>query len=162
MSSPIVEQDLANNTIVMTARFDATAEDVWLLWADPRRLERWWGPPNYPATVVEHELMPGGRVTYFMTGPDEERYDGAWRVESVSPPQQLVVVDEFIGEDGLVVADMPATRMTVDVTAGVEGSTMTLTSTFADAESMQQIIGMGAIEGMVAAMSQIDEILNPA
>lgn len=63
-------------TMTVSAEFDATVERVWQLWADPRKLERWWGPPTHPATVVEHSLVAGGRVTYFMTGPAGERFHG--------------------------------------------------------------------------------------
>jgi hypothetical protein len=27
--------------------------------ADPRQLERWWGPPTHPATFTKHDLAPG-------------------------------------------------------------------------------------------------------
>ena len=47
----------------------ASPERVWQLWADPRQLERWWGPPTYPATFTQHDLAPGGHVEYHMTGP---------------------------------------------------------------------------------------------
>ena len=47
-------------TMTITAEFDAPVERVWQLWADPRQLERWWGPPTYPATVVDHDLAAGG------------------------------------------------------------------------------------------------------
>jgi uncharacterized protein YndB with AHSA1/START domain len=161
MPSVDVEQDFEACTIVMTAHYDTSADDVWSLWADPRRLERWWGPPGYPATVQEHDLAPGGRVSYFMTGPDGERFPGAWKVTSVDAPSQLIVVDEFIAENGEVVAELPATRLTVDIVSAPDGTTMILTSTFASAEAMQQILDLGAIEGMVAAMSQIDAILIP-
>ncbi|WP_255596428.1 hypothetical protein [Cellulomonas sp. C5510] len=40
----------------------APAERVWRLRADPRQLERWWGPPSRPAAFTEHELVPGGRA----------------------------------------------------------------------------------------------------
>lgn len=70
----------------LVARFDAPVEQVWRIWSDPRRLERWWGPPRYPATVSEHDLRPGGRVSYFMTGPGSERYHGWWRVLEMQAP----------------------------------------------------------------------------
>ncbi len=50
-------------TMTVTADFDAAPQRVWQLWADPRQLERWWGPPTYPATVLDHDLTPGGEVT---------------------------------------------------------------------------------------------------
>ena len=56
---------------VVTAEIgiDAPPERVWDLWADPRKLERWWGPPFWPATFTAHDLAPGSHVEYHMTGP---------------------------------------------------------------------------------------------
>ena len=58
-----VKKDPATLTMVVTAEFNAPIERVWQLWADPRQLERWWGPPTYPATFVDHNLVPGGTAT---------------------------------------------------------------------------------------------------
>lgn len=65
-----VKQDLDNLTLTITADFAAPVERVWQVYADPRQLEKIWGPPGYPATVVDHNLRPGGRTTYYMTGPE--------------------------------------------------------------------------------------------
>ncbi len=70
MSVTRVDKDPNALTMTITAAFDAPVGAVWQMWENPRRLERWWGPPTYPATVVDHDLIPGGRVTYFMTGPE--------------------------------------------------------------------------------------------
>lgn len=64
-----VTMDPAARTMTLTAEWDAPPERAWRLWADPRRLERWWGPPDHPATVTEHDLRPGGRVAYVVTAP---------------------------------------------------------------------------------------------
>ena len=36
------------------------------MWSDPRQLERWWGPPSYPATFVDgladDEGKPNGEM----------------------------------------------------------------------------------------------------
>ncbi|WP_325048798.1 SRPBCC family protein [Amnibacterium setariae] len=45
-----VEKDLDRLTLTVVAEFAAPVERVWSLYADPRRLERHWGPPGYPAT----------------------------------------------------------------------------------------------------------------
>ena len=50
MTVTAVQKDPVNLTLTLTAEFDATPERVWELWSDPRQLERWWGPPSYPAT----------------------------------------------------------------------------------------------------------------
>jgi len=76
-------------TMVVVSEWDAPVAKVWSLWADPRKLERWWGPPIYPATVVEHDLTPGGKVSYFMTSPEGEQHHGWWRVLEVDEPNRL-------------------------------------------------------------------------
>src|SRR5215212_8140730 len=97
-----VDKDLDARTLTIVAEFDASVERVWELWADPRKLERWWGPPTAPATFERHELEPGGTVTYFMTGDDGERFHGVWKVVAVDPPWSLDVEDSFADADGNV------------------------------------------------------------
>jgi uncharacterized protein YndB with AHSA1/START domain len=155
-----VRTDLDAKTLTITATFPATVERVWELWADPRLLERWWGPPTYPATVVDHELRPGGRVTYYMTGPEGDRYFGWWRVIATDPPRSLEFEDGFADADGNPDPDLPTTIGRVTITAHDDGARMTVESTFPSTEGMEQLFSMGAREGMVGAIEQIDALLD--
>jgi uncharacterized protein YndB with AHSA1/START domain len=154
-----VKKDPATLTMVVTAEFDAPVERVWQLWADPRQLERWWGPPTYPATVVDHDLVPGGTVTYFMTGPEGDKHGGWWRILAVDAPHSLELQDGFADDTGAPNPDMPVTtlRMTLSEEAGV--TQMVMTSTFPSLEAMEQMVDTGMEEGIRAALSQIDGIL---
>ncbi|WP_262384782.1 SRPBCC family protein, partial [Actinoplanes teichomyceticus] len=67
-------------TLTFVAEFDAPVEQVWRVWADPRKLERWWGPPTWPATFVRHDFVAGGAVRYYMTGPDGTKAHGWWTI----------------------------------------------------------------------------------
>jgi uncharacterized protein YndB with AHSA1/START domain len=58
-----IRKDPGSRTMTLDAEFDAAPERVWQLWADPRQLERWWGPPTYPATVDRHDLRPAATST---------------------------------------------------------------------------------------------------
>jgi uncharacterized protein YndB with AHSA1/START domain len=69
MTVTSVRKDADALTMTVTAEFDASPARVWELWADPRQLERWWGPPTYPATFTAHDLAPGGRSPYDRTQP---------------------------------------------------------------------------------------------
>ncbi len=138
----------------------ATVERSWQLWADPRQLERWWGPPSHPATVVEHDLAPGATVRYFMTGPEGDKYHGRWDVVAVEPPQRLELVDSFADDGGEKDESLPSTRMTMDLAERAGGgTTMTMRSEFASVEAMEQILAMGMEEGLREALGQIDAIL---
>ena len=100
MTVTSIEKDYDGLALVIVADFDAPVERVWQLWADPRKLERWWGPPTYPATFEQHELTPGGGVRYYMTDPDGAKYRGWWRIESVEPPHAIEFSDGFADDNG--------------------------------------------------------------
>jgi uncharacterized protein YndB with AHSA1/START domain len=156
-----VVKDPGARTMTITARFDAPIERVWQVWSDPRKLERWWGPPAYPATVTEHDLAPGGGVTYYMTGPDGERHGGWFRVRAVDPPHALDLDAGFADGDGNAMPDMPASRIRVALSqpAG-QGTHMTITVEWPTDEAMEQTLAMGTDAGMTAAVGQIDELLG--
>lgn len=160
MSITSVHKDPEKGTMTLTAEFDAPVERVWRLWSDPRQLERWWGPPTYPATVTEHDLTPGGRVSYYMTGPEGDRSSGLWRVVAVEPPHRLEFEDAFADSEGNPNPEMPVTQISVSLEAEMEGRTrMSIHSTFASPEAMEQLIAMGMEEGMKEAIGQIDDLL---
>ena len=73
-----VQQDPTTLTLTIRSEYTSPIDRVWQMWADPRKLERWWGPPTFPATVTEHNLTTGGRVVYFMTSPEGDRHFGWW------------------------------------------------------------------------------------
>jgi uncharacterized protein YndB with AHSA1/START domain len=144
----------------ITAELDATVERAWQLWADPRQLERWWGPPTYPATVVDHDLATDGRVTYFLTGPDGNKAHGWLQVLDVEPPNRLELKDGFANDDGTPNDAMPTTTMVVTLAERHGGGTlMSVETQFPSLEAMEQLVSMGMDEGMAAAMGQIADIL---
>ena len=116
-----VRKDPQTLTMIVFAEFDVPIERAWQLWEDPRLLERWWGPPAYPATFVEHDLRAGGRMTYYMTGPEGDRSHGWWRVEVAEPPRRIELEDGFATADGDPNPEMPTMRMRVDLSERAGG-----------------------------------------
>jgi uncharacterized protein YndB with AHSA1/START domain len=160
MTVTAVRKDADTLTMTLDAEFEASPEQVWQLWADPRQLERWWGPPTYPATVTSHDLRPGGRVEYHMTGPDGDQPRGYWEIAQVDAPHRLIFSDGFANADGTPNSDMPLNEVRVTITEISEGRTqMTIQSKFPDAAAMEQLTVMGMEEGLKQAVSQIDAIL---
>jgi uncharacterized protein YndB with AHSA1/START domain len=146
--------------MTITTEFDSPIGRVWQLWENPRQLERWWGPPTYPATVVDHDLTPGGKVSYFMTGPDGGQSRGYWRVLAVDAPYRLDFENGFADDDGSPNPNMPVMVIQVVLTDRPDGGTrMAIETTFPSPDAMTQILSMGIEEGMTLAVSQIDGIL---
>ena len=154
-----VSKDPDALTMTITAEFAAGAERVWRMWSDPRRLERWWGPPSFPATFVEHDFVAGGRVTYYMTGPEGQKHHGWWRIEELEPPRRLRFEDGFADDEGRPNEEMPTTVTTVTIAEADGVTTMAIESEFSSREGMEQMIEMGMEQGMVEALGQIDPLL---
>jgi uncharacterized protein YndB with AHSA1/START domain len=154
-----VDTDYDSLTVTLIADFDNPIEQVWELWSDPRKLERWWGPPGYPATVEKHNLSPGGEVSYLMTGPDGDKHRGVWRVTVVDPPTALEFADAFADADGAPLADAPTSNVAVRLVERDGGTRMEICMTFETREDMERIVGMGTVEGLRQAVSQMDGLL---
>lgn len=155
-------KDIEALTLTFVAEFDAEPERVWQVWEDPRQLERWWGPPTWPATFEQHDFVVGGRSRYFMTGPEGEKARGWWTVTAIEAPHRLEFDDGFAGDDGEPVTTMEATHAVVTIEALGTGSRMTTVTTFVSAEQLEKMEAMGMEEGMRLAMGQIDTLLADA
>jgi len=163
MTVTAVRKDPKALTMTTTAEFDASPERVWQLWADPRQLERWWGPPTYPATFTAHDLAPGSRVEYHMTGPEGDQPRAYWDILEAEAPRSIVFRDGFANDDGTPNTDLPGTETRVRITDIGDGRTrMSIDSTFPSAEAMEQLLAMGMEEGLTQAVGQIDAILAEA
>lgn len=147
-------------TMTVTAELDATVDRAWQLWADPRQFERWWGPPGYPTTVVDHDLSSGGRISFFMSGPEGERNDGIWDVIAADPPRRLELRDADVDDDGRPNDGNAMTAMIITFREGDGGgAVMEVCTRFDSLAGMEQVLATGVEEGMRMVLSQIDDLL---
>ncbi|MFI7603483.1 SRPBCC domain-containing protein [Actinoplanes sp. NPDC049681] len=154
-----VQQDLDNLTLTITADFAAPVERIWQVYADPRQLEKVWGPPTYPATVVDHELRPGGRVTYYMTSPEGEKFAGYWLVTAVDEPRSFSFDDGFADLDFNPTPNMPVSTNVYTFTEHDGGTRATYVSRYQSVEALQKVLDMGVVEGATSAINQIDDLI---
>ena len=160
MTVTAVRKDPQRLTLTVEAEFDASVERVWQLWADPRQLERWWGPPTYPATFTKHDLTHGSRIEYRMTGPAGDQLHGYWDVLEVEPPRRILFRAGFAKPDGTPNTDMPINTIRVGIEEVAQGRTrMSIEIVFPSTEAMEQVLAMGTEEGLSQAVGQIDAIL---
>ena len=161
---PVVEihKDTKALTMKVVAQFAAPVARVWAAYADPRQLERFWGPPQWPATFTRHDFKVGGRSEYYMTGPNGEKSSGYWEFLSIDEPKAFEVKDGFLGADGQADSKMPSMRMRFTFEAHDGGTRMTTVTHFPSLEALEQLLNMGMEEGLKAAMAQIDGVLAAA
>lgn len=154
-----VDKDLESLTMTVVADFAVPVRRLWDAYADPRQLEKFWGPPEYPATFRRHDMTPGGRSIYWMTGPDGDTPGGYWEFLAVDAPRSFEVTDGFTGPDGDPDPAMPSMHMIFTFEETPTGSRVTTVTTFGSIAELEQLLAMGMEEGMRAAMGQMDQAL---
>lgn len=154
-----VDHDLDTCTLTITAEFAAPVDRIWQIYADPRQLEKIWGPPEYPATVVDHDLRVGGRVTYYMTGPEGDKHAGYWSITAVDAPRSFTFDDGFADLDFNPDPNLPVSQNVFTFEEFDGGTRATFVSTYTSAEALQQVLDMGMIEGATSAINQIDALV---
>lgn len=147
-------------TMRLTAEFAAPVARLWRAFTDPRQLERFWGPPGWPATFTEFDLTVGGRARYHMTSPQGEASRGAWEFLRIDAPASFEVLDSFVGEDGEALEGFPAMRMVFSFDETDAGSRLTNVTYFSSLDGLEQAVAMGAVEGSRMAMDQLDAVLQ--
>ncbi|GAA4431213.1 SRPBCC domain-containing protein [Georgenia halophila] len=159
---PVV--DCVKNTedlsLTIVAELAAPVERVWRIWSDPRQLERWWGPPTWPATFQHYDFRPGGRARYYMTGPEGQRAHGWWELLSIEAPTALTFRDGFAHPSGEPVDPDDTFTCVVMLDPMAGGTRMTTRTTFRSTDQLDQHLAMGAIEGMTGAAGQIARLLE--
>ena len=146
-------------TMTVVAEHAAPVERVWDAYADPRQLEKFWGPVEWPATFSRHDFAVGGISTYYMTGPEGEIAGGAWKFSAIDLHRSFTVEDGFADADGVPSDDLPVMEMTFTFESIGAGTRLTNVTRFRSVEDMETVLAMGMEEGMRSAQSQVDAVL---
>lgn len=152
-------QDPEALTLTIVADFPVPVRRLWDAYADPRQIERFWGPPGWPATFTRHDMAVGGQSHYAMTGPDGESAPGYWEFLAVEEGVRFEVLDGFANQDGTPNTEMPTMRMEMNFESTETGSRLVSMTYFNSLEQLEELVAMGMVEGTRAAMGQIDEVL---
>jgi uncharacterized protein YndB with AHSA1/START domain len=149
-----VTKDAANLTLTVVGDYPVPQKRLWDAFADPRQLERFWGPPAFPATFTLHDFKVGGRAEYFLALPEGQKWNGSWKFTAVNPISAFEAHD---GDHNAGDDNMPASMKFAFETTPT-GSRMTIVTQFSSVDAMEQTIP-GMEQGLRAAMPQLDAML---
>jgi uncharacterized protein YndB with AHSA1/START domain len=149
-----ITKDALTLTLTVVGDYPVPQQRLWDAFADPRQLERFWGPHFAPSTFTHHDMRVGGRAEYFLTGPEGEKWSGSWKFTAVNPIDSFEADD---GDDNAEDENMPASMLFTFATTPT-GSRLTVVTRFSSVEAMEQTIP-GMEEGLRAAMPQLDALL---
>jgi uncharacterized protein YndB with AHSA1/START domain len=158
---PIVSitSDAPSLTLTCIGEYPVTVERLWQAYSDPRQLERFWGPQEWPAKFTRHDFTVGGQANYTMTGPDGTQSSGWWRFLRIEHARLIEIEDGFAAPDGTPNTAMPSMRMSFSFEPAATGARVVSVTRFTSLESMEQLVQMGMLEGVRSAMGQLDAVL---
>lgn len=155
-----VVTDAEELTLTVTAEFAATVDRVWQVWADPRSLEQWWGPPDRTASFDTHEFRPGGQARYRMSGPGGTETRGWWQICAIDQPHRLEFEDGVADADGGRATSFGVTHVKVTLEPSGAGARMVLSSAFSSVDQLDQMVSAGVADDVRRAVERIDAVLR--
>jgi uncharacterized protein YndB with AHSA1/START domain len=148
----------ADDQILITREFDASAHLVYKAWTTPELVKRWWHAKRGEATVAEIDLQVGGKWRYVMVTDDgtEVGFHGEYR--EIVPNERIVSTEVYEGlpegvseEDGMTVNTATFTE--------VDGrTTLTILVQAASKESRDAIIDSGMEAGLQDALDLLEQV----
>ncbi|MBZ0130763.1 MAG: SRPBCC domain-containing protein [Rhodobacteraceae bacterium] len=126
--------DKCNDPVLrLTRDFAASQDRLWSAWTDPAALTDWFTPEGATATLLRHELRPGGMLLSRLDMPGADPSYSRFVYREVAPNRRLSWLHGFGDAEGNpkrhpMAADFPLLLVSTLVFAPKDGGTaMTLT-----------------------------------
>ncbi|WP_193369637.1 SRPBCC family protein [Pelagibius marinus] len=78
------------HTVQAARVYSVSPETAFNAWTDPALLERWFGPPDYRAEILTHDLYVGGAWRFRMIGANGDCSHHFGTFLEIDPPRRLV------------------------------------------------------------------------
>ncbi len=152
--------DKQHNRITVKREFAAGLQLVWDAYTKSEILDQWWAPKPWKAKTKSMDFREGGSWHYAMVGPEGEEHWAVAMYRKIDPRTTFTVDDAFADSEGNINEEMPQSHWVVRF---IEKGDVTLVEnhiTFADLDQLEAIIEMGFKEGLLAAMENLDSLLE--
>ncbi|WP_283139009.1 SRPBCC family protein [Rhizohabitans arisaemae] len=160
MSLTSTQVDPARLLLTLTVDLNATPEQAWQLWADPRKLARWLIPAPFTGSVQRHELTTAGDIVYSMTAPGGQSGLALLRVIHATAPTSLSYIDGLANADGSRLDGFPTATIAVQLTARGGGTRMEVRSIFYNRQHMDDFINVyGTVHAWEMVLKGMDAAL---
>lgn len=116
-------------TFFSEREFEFTPDRIFDAIADPEKLARWWGPEGFTNTFDEFDFRPGGSWKFTMHGPNGANFWNESFFESIDTDRAVVIRHDC----------EPYFTLTIAIEPCGDGSKLTWTQRFDDAETAQRV-----------------------
>jgi uncharacterized protein YndB with AHSA1/START domain len=144
----------SDREIVITRRFDASADLVFEIWTTPAYVRRWWSIDAAPLIVCDIDLQVGGRWRYVSRDGDgvELGWTGVYR--EIIAGERIVSTEVFEGYPDAEAVN----TLTLTETAGV--TTLLVNVLHRTKQNRDGHVLSGMEVGMQLAMNRLESLLT--
>ncbi|MFP3510355.1 SRPBCC domain-containing protein [Peribacillus sp. SIMBA_075] len=147
--------------------FDGPRDRVFKAFSNSERLASWWGPSGWQTENREFNFKPDGVWHYCMRCTDEKQGEfygqeswGKAVYQEIIVPEKIVYTDIFAGEEGNSAGGMPVALVTMTFVENGGYTKLIISSRFASVEGLQQLMGLGVVQGCASQFYRLDDLLE--
>ncbi|MCA0970470.1 SRPBCC domain-containing protein [Halobacillus litoralis] len=153
--------------LVMEQSFQVPKSLLYRAYSSSDELSVWWGPQGWETENLVFDFRPGGLWHYCMTCTDEDQVDfygmGSWGravFHEIVDQERIVYSDAFSDKDGRIVETMPQMEVVVEFRDEAGEAKLVIQSTFEDEEQLNEVLGMGMMDGYRSQLERLDDHLK--
>ncbi len=154
MPEPLTITTPGDRQIVVTRRFDAPRELVFLCYSKPELLRRWYGLPDWTTFVCDIDFRVGGKWRIGQRSPDGYELASQGLYTAIVAPERIEQT-EFYDDNWTQGGTVNA--LALSEAGGVTTSTMTITFTSPEARAAAAASPMAV--GMEIGFKRLDAVL---
>jgi len=132
--------------VIVTAWYAVDVRQAFSAWADPSKIENWFGPKGYRAEVLEMDFRIGGRWRFKMISQSGDVSHHYGRYLAIEPDKLLSFTWE--SEEDIDLTQGRETRVSVQFSAEAGGSQVTLVHERLPTPQAKQVLEFGWSSGM--------------
>ncbi|GKU78900.1 SRPBCC domain-containing protein [Paenibacillus sp. L3-i20] len=158
---------IEGKVIILEREFNASPELVFQAFTQAEHLKQWWGPNGWTIPVCNLDFRVGGAWHYCMKCEDKNQGDfygmeswGKSVYQEIVAPEKIVYVDSFSDAEGNISKDMPSTIVTLSFIKTDRGTKVVNHAEYVTAESVEQVLAMGMMQGITETWNRLDEHLE--
>ncbi len=145
----------ANNTLVFTRQFDASAAQVFRTHTEPKLIAKWLlGPPGWTMPICEFDSQTGGKYRYGWAHPEEQGFSIGGTILDIQRDQRIVHTELFEGTD---MGGESVVVMLLSEDSSV--TTMSMSVIYQDADTVEKVLATGMTGGMEQSYGNLDKVL---
>lgn len=152
--------DKENKKIYVEREFASPVPTVWSAWTQQEILDQWWAPKPWKAQTKYLDFREGGYWLYAMVGPEGEEHFARADYKSVLNQKSFSGLDRFCNSEGIVINELPQNYWEVKFIDHQDSTLVNIELTFDSLEDLEKTLEMGFKEGFIAALENLDEVLE--